>query len=272
MAGQDHLRNIQTLMGMDEYSADADKRLLDDYLIDLKADQSLSGPYIEHMDDETIELFQRSEDYRTWSHSGESSMLTLTGYNHFSIEASALHCWVSPMAVSVFNKLHMDSTPDDVFSLHIVGLRGKEDLPKIVFSLLFQLLKLRPAYLLNEEQHMELLAELQAHKRSATVDNMTSLKKIAIRVLNLFVAPKTVWLLVDRVHLCQRGTESGPSRLMELFVYLVQSSKTRVRVLVVADGNDAYWQLDRSLGEIKDGKSPRVISHVANQRSIGEKQ
>lgn len=250
-------------MGMDSHSDDADRQLLRGYLDDLEAEQSLCGPYVEHMDAANAELFQKSQYFSAWSQSQESSMLILAGYNHISIGESAVHCWISPMAV-YFNKLRTNPT-DNLCALHFVGLRKNEELPDIVFSLLLQLLKSRPACLLNDEQRAELLAELQTHKRSARADVVESLQKIAIRTLNLLAAYNTVWLLVDRVHQCQREERSASSRLIEIFAYLVNSAtlKARVGVLAIADGN--YRRLDRSLSEIRGAKSRRVISHVASQ-------
>lgn len=82
-------------------------------------------------------------------------------------------------------------------------------------------------------------------RQSNENDVVDSLRRIARRVLNLFVSSETICIIFDRVnrYYPPRASDKHRLALLQFLVELVKSVKVRVRVLTVVNGMD--WRADR---------------------------
>lgn len=264
---QDRLSKIQVLMGLLTYSQDHEVEVRKKNYSYLEDDPCMIGPYVEDIRDRIDTLLAHS-DFKAWLQSTDSSILLLTGYNHTSIDNSSNHCWVSHVAYHMFESVCKLGHCNPL-AFHIIGLQKDERLAQIILRILLQLLRSTPESLRDGKQYSELQAEIEEYRQSDEDGIVGSLRRIAVRVLNLFNSSEAVWIILDRVDRCchPRTNNNHRNAFMQFLVHLVKSVKVRVRILAVVNGSD--WTADRVLGEFETSRSRSLICHVAEQQARG---
>ncbi|KAF1354035.1 hypothetical protein BDV97DRAFT_411306, partial [Delphinella strobiligena] len=95
------LERIQELLRLETFSDDRRREELGRYRDTL--DYSLDPVRSEPMDDQAFERFETHEVYQAWWTASQPCLLVLSADNY---DKSDPHCWLSPVAVKLIQKLH----------------------------------------------------------------------------------------------------------------------------------------------------------------------
>ncbi|KAH6697477.1 hypothetical protein F5X68DRAFT_226847 [Plectosphaerella plurivora] len=107
-----------------------------------------------------------SIDYQEWLKSSDSRMLVLSGVNEY---ARTHHCWVSPIALNLIDKLTADNDEGgrDHCAFYLLGLRQQDDTwADVLAFLVYRLLELNKKALRDEKRCQELWSDLQSYSQA----------------------------------------------------------------------------------------------------------
>ncbi|KAJ5817754.1 hypothetical protein N7447_007762 [Penicillium robsamsonii] len=264
------LSMIQSLLNLETYSAESEQDLLRKYQDEIKVYPDLHWPdSLERMQEPELQAFQQGQEFHSWRHSNQSSILMLVGYNNESIYRDGM-CWMSPAALHMIESMSKDRQKDP-YAFYLLGQRQMDLLPQVLSSIVIQLLRQNREALQNQKQYDELYAAVQQYhqisynqpsSQKELVRHEEALLKVALRALDMFDLRKTVWIILDRVDQCKHGGWEANHRkmLVRAMVRLVEGAKVKVKVLAVVNGYD--WNADNEsdeFGQIKTGAAAEAL-------------
>ncbi|KAI0965836.1 hypothetical protein F4678DRAFT_451400 [Xylaria arbuscula] len=204
---------------------------------------------------------KNEQKFQSWYASADSRILLLVGRNRVR---QAKNCWLSPLVLDFISESERSGDP---YVFYLLGNQPTDDtFQHTASSLIFRLLSMNRDILRDKKQYAELQAELQSYE-SADRDGSELrileelLRKVALRVLNMFHSSKTVWIVLDRLDQC-RGTQSRNAdrkALLKLLVKLVEDKSLRVRVQVLAVVNGVDWMPEEHHDELNQTKDDSVV-------------
>lgn len=222
---------------------------------------------------ERLDAVERDEDYCKWLQRQESGLLILAGNNHFH---GAVHCWISTIAHRLIKRKTTETAEGcidhDICIFYLLGLQETDDTCLSVVSILIlRLLSLNKEILRKEDHFTELCVELGSYvppskdveDRSREMQNL--LMRVAVKVLNMLDKETTVWIILDRVDKC-RPAPSREARshhrkdglaLLRTMMYLVEHSKTPVKVLAVVNRSD--WHVEEDVNDLEHSREASLI-------------
>ncbi|KAK8130649.1 hypothetical protein PG999_003029 [Apiospora kogelbergensis] len=191
--------------------------------------------------------------FSNWLDSPRSRMLVLAGRNYV---AAAAHCWLSPIAIRLIQKLSR-SSPPELYAFLILGERRADDtFDHTLSTLVYRLLSQHSEGLRNKAAYDLLLKAIEDYRvvRANEPGNRRkvhhALKNVVLRALNTLEPGRTVWVVLDRVDQCRCATETKISHRMALLkslLSLVEDKETRVKLRVLAVVNDLAWDVERKM-------------------------
>lgn len=230
---------------------------------------------LELMRGQRLAAFMNCAGMKRWLQP-HSCMLVLAGYNEVSVSSFGT-CWLSPVAIDVIAKLR-SSEKADPYAFYIPGLEKVDLFPQVLLHIAIQLLAANRGALRHDTQYTSLLGKIDDYLNAANMmeheqegqisrDDITALQKVVLEVLNMFKKEQTVWIVVDRPDQCKRrGGPNHQKKLAKALVYLLESAKPTVRVLLVVNGHD--WRVEEQVDEFGQRKEGSVIVHRAEQRPL----
>lgn len=223
---------------------------------------------------ERLDTVENDVDYCKWLDCPDSGLLVLVGTNYFH---GAIHCWISPIAHRLIKKKTTEAAAErsvnpDACIFYLLGLQETDDTCLgVVSMLILRLLSLNKKILHQEDHFTELCAELGSYiplskdveDRSREMQNL--LMRVAVKVLDMLDEDTTVWIILDRVDKCR----PAPSRmarshhkkdglaLLRVMMYLVEHSKTPVKILAVV--NRSHWHVEDDVGDLEHTRKGSLI-------------
>ncbi|KAI1113381.1 hypothetical protein F5Y14DRAFT_462432 [Nemania sp. NC0429] len=202
------------------------------------------------------------QTFQSWCTSAGSRILVLIGRNRV---LQARNCWLSPVALDFIAESKL-SRPRDPCVFYILGRSTADDtFGHVASSLIYRLLSINREVLRNETQYAELQAELQSFESATRTGSEphvvgTSLRKVALRVLNMFSPSTTVWMILDRLDECRGQGSRNLHRkaLLKFLVKLVEDENLGVRLRVLAVVNGVDWRLEEQHDEIDRTKDESI--------------
>ncbi|KAK7433892.1 hypothetical protein Landi51_13763 [Colletotrichum acutatum] len=280
----DRLNNMQDLFEVRGYSQESNFKILEKYQDDLRADFD-QGTWagLDILRGQRLKTFMKNcMDLSKWLQPSNSYMLVLAGYNEASV-SSIGSCWLSPVALDIIATLRSSTSPEP-YAFYIPGLTKTNLLPEVLSHIAIQLLMANRRALRDDARYNELKGKIQLYavaeneakddtrndKKSEKTNGISTnakkaLQDVVLEVLNLFKEEQTVWIVVDRPDQCkERGGHDHKRILAQALVNLLESAKSRVRVLLVVNGHD--WRVDKEFDEFGQSKQDSVAVHTALQR------
>lgn len=268
------LNNIQVMMGLESYSAQAEDELLEKYRRDLDSEFNFNWHHLQRMNGNFLEDFIEDPKIKTWLNSAQSCMLLLVGYNDVSFLYNG-QCWLSPLALHMADRSKDASSTSNSSAYYSLGLHNNESSSQVLLSVMMQLLRCNTQALRDDTQHAELLTEVREYQRALSAKDgvLDPLQRICVRVLNLQSHVDTVWIILDRVDRCQlRHGDYHRNTLMQTVMRLVEKVEVKLRVLATVNGYD--WQVESQLDELyklERTKPDRFVIHTARQRRLDDR-
>ncbi|RSL74137.1 hypothetical protein CEP53_000477 [Fusarium sp. AF-6] len=230
---------------------------------------------------ERLSMVKNDKAYKEWLSSQRSGMFILSGENHVN---GATHCWVSPVALGLIEKL-VRGEPDtntDPCVFYLLGQRDtNETCPDVLTFLIIKLLAKNKEALHHKEKFAELRADLQAYLRLAESHEASQyevqrgLEKVALRVVNMFDPDRPIWIVLDRVDQCKVGPRQrnasqrrGGPTLLRSMVHLVEQAVPRVKVLAVV--NKADWPVEDQVDELDQQRKESVTIRTFHELFDGQ--
>jgi FtsZ-binding cell division protein ZapB len=224
---------------------------------------------------ERLEAVENDAEYCKWLECPDSGLLILAGNNHFR---GAVHCWISPIAHRLIKKKTKAEKEDgisvnpDTCIFYLLGLREVDDTCLgVVSMLILRLLSLNKKVLRKEDCFTELCAELGSYVPPSDVvedrarEMQNVLMRVAVKALDMLDEGTTVWIILDRVDKCQpapsRTARSHHRRdglaLLRSMMYLVEHSKTPVKILTVVNRSD--WPVEDEVDNLEHTREGSLI-------------
>ncbi len=223
------------------------------------------------MRDDRLKILDGSPDYQTWLQSQQACLLILSGYNERSI-LDEDQCWLSPIALNLIEQVSKQG-PETMIAFRLLPQRRQTLIYDVLPTILLQLLRRKPQALRDEKEHAELYADLRKYEdlSNDTAKNgmkddsrIATLVKIALRVINLFEAGQTVYIVVDRVDRCTYPGRADHRRaLTKALVRMVEGAKCNLKILAVINGYD--WRVEDIRDEFGAEKKGSMIIHTERQ-------
>lgn len=235
-------------MHLDYFSEGSQLKDLETYRYELDTDKEINGISLRQMRGHVFESFKHCRDYQKWVGSSSASMLILSGYNNNRILNSSIFCWISPVAVDLINDLlgQTASGESAIYAYCVLSQRGASLYQDILPGIILQLLRKKSQVLRNDKEYGEIREELcmlqEESISPAKIDDdlrASIVEKIALRVIGLFDESDTVYIVVDRVDLCNTVRPVKTDHryaLLRVLVEMVQATRAKLRVLAVLNG------------------------------------
>lgn len=207
----------------------------------------------------TSDLVKKSEAYRGWISSTESSLLFLSGATAYEGRRYTgwPHSWLSPAAIYITE----DLAREDIHAVFFSCTPGHESRivpPKqLVSSIILQVLKKKPQILREKAVQFHNAALSDAIQNSSNTKAQT---REMIRLLRDVLAQVkdvgTTFIILDRLDLC----EGKISVLMDEFAKLVGDLECNVKIAAIAETSTGrgQWHLDQLPDD--EYKADRVLS------------
>ena len=261
------LTEIQRSLGLSVFSAEKQRKELDQYRESVESDEQLNAPYFEQMRGHRFDSFIACREYQSWIKSEHSSLLVLSGYNNESITYSD-QCWLSPVAIAMITELRPSPSAYYVFASQ--GELLYRTLPVI----LLQLLRQKSQVLRNRSQYEEFRSELYElhkyeHRDNKFVDTenerLSAFQKLAIRVIGFFDESETVHVTLDRADRCcdLKARVDHRRPLLKTLVKMVEAARCKLRVLMVVNGNQ--WNVKERVDDLEEKMKGKIILLRAEQ-------
>lgn len=237
-------------------------------------DDSLDAGQFEQMRDDRLRTFEKSPNYRNWSESKSACLLILSGYNERSI-LDEDQCWLSPIAL---NRIEDLSHPENaaIIAHYLLPQQRQTVIHDVLPTVLLQLLSQKCQALRDEEEFAELCAELRQYGNLSTSPGISdanedarisTLQKIALRVVNFFAESETVYIIVDRIDRCTYPGKADHRRaLTKALVKMVEGAKCNLKILAVINGYD--WRVEDIRDDFGAEKEGTLIIHTERQSRL----
>ena len=268
----DRVRDVQRLLGLDNFSEELQRESLQRYHHLLAYDDQLGVEYLQQMRGLELDSFRCKPDYQRWLTSPKPCFLILSGYNNESV-LSARQCWLSPVATTLIGDLTNADTCSTVAYSIIPpsGILVYDILPAI----LLQLLRQKRQALRDEKQYSELQSglrdfqvEVKGNTSSETHEiKLAALLRVASRVISFFDESETVYIIVDRADRCRDLARADHRMvLLRAFVKLVEIARSKLKILAVLNGYD--WPDSKDLNDLREKVEDRIIIRRVEQKYI----
>ncbi|ORY63321.1 uncharacterized protein BCR38DRAFT_475297 [Pseudomassariella vexata] len=257
-----HLMQLQELLGVPEWTPEAQQQNLAHYrrLLDYERDRE---SIYEQMRSGSVERFQSESDFAEWKSSKASKFLVLIGVNHRSISEGKRHCWISPIALDLGDRLSRN--PLAFFALYVFPPLQSTSIHIALPILLVQLLRLLRSKLAGNEQLEGLLAAAKYYSgwkdqgdkdddTSGHLKKLEALTSLTTRCIRLLEPNETVYLILDRVDQCQ---EEDQYDLVRILVDMMSQVQCTVKVLMVAD--HVAWRVNLKAFKLQDSTEPKEV-------------
>ena len=227
----------------------------------------------ERMTDERINNFRRSSAFMEWETPSRSGLLMLVGATNPGISQFKHHCWISPLALDLIDRLG-DSAGANPHASYLFPFGRQVSMFFAMPVLLLQLLRHKRKQLGDPEQREDLLANINAYielRQRESEDlklleqKIEALEKLVALVIRLFKPQDTVYLVLDRVDLCPEDEQDD---LMRILTCMIKQAACSVKVLIVADVT--MWKVsDRSVSVGCQATFKRAVMQQNVRRHIG---
>ena len=255
---------IRQALGADSYSLTEELRALEGRKTSVNKEFNVN--YIPGIGfEERLAKVEEDAIFSNWLDSPRSRMLVLAGRNYV---AAAAHCWLSPIAIRLIQKLSR-SSPPELYAFLILGERRADDTFDYTLStLVYRLLSQHSEGLRNKAAYDLLLKAIEDYRvvRANEPGNRRkvhhALRNVVLRALNTLEPGRTVWVVLDRVDQCRCATETKISHRMALLkslLSLVEDKETRVKLRVLAVVNDLAWDVEREKDEFENTEKDSLV-------------
>ncbi|KAG9230857.1 hypothetical protein BJ875DRAFT_518676 [Amylocarpus encephaloides] len=205
--------------------------------------------------------FEKTRRYQDWKQSGSSKLFVLGGCTHISTLVQQYYCWLSPLLLDLIEQKQRDH---EICAYYLLPVKRHTPLHDIIMSILFQLIKHR-SFLLRDQDKMNHLIDLyqQYMLQTRLAHRQEALQELAVYVVKLFTSQETVYVLVDRLDMCEK---EGRLALLDTLGCMIEGALCKLRVFVIIDW--AYWSFE--LEDIDKTHSKHFILCVEKQGVIAE--
>ncbi|KAL8787107.1 MAG: hypothetical protein Q9195_007935 [Heterodermia aff. obscurata] len=263
--GHDHdrLAEIQGFLDLDDFSEEEHRKQWARHVQAVDTDDDLNAEILQQMCGTELHTFRAGEEYQSWSNSEQSSLLVLSGYNNDSIELT-YQCWASPVAARLVEDFDKQKSRP-FYAYYAVAQNGKL-LHDVLSVILLQLLKQKSSALRDEQRYSELRTKLRNFRQMAKDDKerVKAMRRVAVRVVDFFDEPETVYIVVDRADRCWKPDKAYHRKmLLKVLVEMVEQARCKLKVLVVVDGRS--WPKEKYRDDVGVKMNERFVVCSATQ-------
>lgn len=182
--------------------------------------------------------WKHGKDFRQWAAERRSSIMILVGENNSNIDEGKRHCWASPLVWNIFEELQ---ERQDVTAFDFCSVQNPEGVSDITIRILYQLLSAKKEALETDNTLAALQAKIKAYNSCSDEDSkLSALRALAQPIFKLFNQEETVYVLLDRMNMCEGIYQK---ELLNLFADIISLSACTIKFLAVAN-RGPFWSID----------------------------
>jgi hypothetical protein len=203
-----------------------------------------------------MDMLEEEGCYKHWTKYDKSCLLMMSGKNHSILDDTTL-CWLSPIAISIVEKLRGSGEAKVAYYCCQTARRQVGDPPtfqETLSSIIAQVLRWNPRILRTKyEEFTRCVNNAQWKHQHRGIEARFTLLKILLDLSG----PGTVYIVLDRVDRC-----SGARPLfLEGLASLVKEDGCIVKILVVIDSG--RWQKrDMDIENLEKGLGRRFVKRL----------